>query len=83
MTVRHGKGDKRRVAAIADVTNVTKEALHALWEAQAGAYDCIFPTMTVGRNPKFEADEPMSAQTIVRLLEPDSSARGYWPPIRA
>ena len=76
VTVRHGKGDKRRVAAIADVTNVTKEALHALWEAQAGAYDCIFPTMTVGRNPKFEADEPMSAQNIVRLLSLSSARAG-------
>ena len=72
VTVRHGKGDKRRIAAIADVTEATKRALLALWQAQAGAYDCLFPTMTAGRNPKFEADEPMSAQTIVRLLSRSS-----------
>ena len=72
VTVRHGKGDKRRIAAIADVTEATKRALLALRRAQAGAYDCLFPTMTAGRNPKFEADEPMSAQTIVRLLSRSS-----------
>ena len=69
VTVRHGKGDKERVAAIADVTDASKRALYALWGAQAGAYDCVFPTMTAGRSPKFEADTPMSAQTIVRLLQ--------------
>ena len=72
VTVRHGKGDKRRIAAIADVTEATKRALLALWGAQAGAYDCLFPTMTAGRNPRFEADTPMSAQTIVRLLSRSS-----------
>ena len=72
VTVRHGKGDKRRIAAIADATDATKRALLALWQAQAGAYDCLFPTMTAGRNPKFEADTPMSAQTIVRLLSRSS-----------
>ena len=68
VTVRHGKGDKRRIAAIADATDETVRALYALWEAQEGERDCIFPSMTVGRNPKFQLDRPMSAQTIVRLL---------------
>ena len=76
VTVRHGKGDKRRIAAIADVTEATKRALLALWQAQAGAYDCLFPTMTAGRNPKFEADVPMSSQTIVRLLSLSSARAG-------
>ena len=76
VTVRHGKGDKRRIAAIADVTEATKRALLALRGAQAGAYDCLFPTMTAGRNPRFEADEPMSAQTIVRLLSRSSKRAG-------
>lgn len=76
MTVRHGKGNKRRIAAIADITDATKEALLALWEAQAGAYDCIFPTMTTGRNPGFNADVPMSSQTIVRLLKLSSERAG-------
>ena len=76
LTVRHGKGDKQWIAAIADVTNVTKEALHALWEAQEGAYDCIFPTMTVGLNPRFKADVPVSSQTIVRLLSLSSARAG-------
>ena len=76
VTVRHGKGDKRRIAAIADVTEATKRALLALQQAQAGAYDCLFPTMTAGRNPKFEADVPMSSQTIVRLLSLSSARAG-------
>ena len=76
VTVRHGKGDKQRIAAIADATEATKRALSALWQAQAGAYDCLFPTMTSGRNPKFESDTPMSAQTIVRLLSLSSARAG-------
>ena len=76
VTVRHGKGDKRRIAAIADATEATKRALLALWQAQAGVYDCLFPTMTAGRNPKFEADKSMSAQTIVRLLGLSSERAG-------
>ena len=76
VTVRHGKGDKRRIAAIADATEATKRALLALRGAQAGTYDCLFPTMTAGRNPKFEDDTPMSAQTIVRLLSRSSARAG-------
>ncbi len=76
VTVRHGKGDKRRVAAIADATDATIKALYALWEAQEGACHCIFPTMTVGRNPRFVSDTPMSAQTIARLLKLSSERAG-------
>jgi len=76
VTVRHGKGDKRRIAAIADATDGTMKALYALWEAQNGARDCIFPSMTVGRSPRFVADTPMSAQTIVRLLKISSERAG-------
>ena len=76
VTVRHGKGDKGRIAAIADMTDETIRSLYALWEAQAGAYDHIFPTMAAGRSPRFEADEPMSAQTIVRLLSLSSKRAG-------
>ena len=43
VTVRHGKGDKRRIAAIADKSDDTINALSALREAQEGACDCIFP----------------------------------------
>ena len=76
VSVRHGKGDKQRIAAIADATEATKRALLALWQTQAGAYDCLFPTMTAGRSPKFESDKPMSAQTIVRLLSLSSARAG-------
>ena len=74
--VRHGKGDKQRIAAIADATDATMLALYALWEAQEGAYNCIFPTMTAGRNPQFLSDKPMSAQTIVRVLSLSSARAG-------
>ena len=68
VTVRHGKGDKERIAAIADMTDETIGSLNALWEAQAGAYDHIFPTMTAGYNPRFYTDEPMNAETIARVV---------------
>ncbi len=76
VTVRHGKGDKQRISAIAEATDATMRALYALWEAQDGACDCIFPTMTVGRNPQFVADTPMSAQTIVRVLSLSGARAG-------
>ena len=69
VTVRQGKGDKERVAAIADITEATKWALIALRGVQDGQYECDFPSMSVGRSPRFDTDVPMSAQTIVRLLD--------------
>ena len=68
VTVRHGKGDKERIAAVADITDETIQSLYALWEAQTGAYDHIFPTMTAGYNPRFYIDEAMHAETIVRVV---------------
>ena len=68
VTVRHGKGGKERIAAIADMTDETIGALYTLWEAQDGAYDHIFPTMTAGYNPRFKRDEAMNAETIVRVV---------------
>lgn len=68
VTVRHGKGDKERIAAIADMSDDTVGSLYALWETQDGAYDHIFPTMTAGYNPRFYTDEPMNAETIVRVV---------------
>ena len=69
VTVRHGKGDKQRIAAIADATEATQRALISLRGVQDGQYECVFPGMRVGRSPRFATDVPMSAQTIVRLLE--------------
>lgn len=68
VTVRQGKGGKERIAAIADMTDETIQSLYALWEAQTGAYDHIFPTMTAGHNPRFYTDEAMNAETIVRVV---------------
>ncbi len=69
VTVRQGKGDKERVAATADITEATKRALIALRGVQDGQYECVFPGMSAGRSPRFDTDVPMSAQTIVRLLD--------------
>ena len=52
-----------------------KLLVDALWQAQAGAYDCLFPTMTAGRNPKFEADERADHRA---LAAPHQRTRGYW-----
>ena len=76
VTVRHGKGDKQRIAAIADITDATKRALIALRGVQDGQYECVFPGMSAGRSPRFATDVPMSAQTIVRLLSLSSGRAG-------
>lgn len=67
--VRHGKGDKERVASIADVTNVTKRALESLRAVQGGAYEYVLPSMSTGRDPEFASDKPMSASGVVRMLK--------------
>lgn len=67
--IRHGKGDKERVASIADITNVTKWAFGALRNVQRGAYEYVFPLMTTGRAPEFASDKPMSASGVVRMLK--------------
>ena len=66
--VRHGKGDKERVVAIADVSDNTKQSLVALRALQADQYECVFPRLTNGPNPQFAADIPMHALTIYRVL---------------
>ncbi len=66
--VRHGKGDKERIVAIADVSDDTKQSLVALRALQADQYECVFPRLTAGPNPQFAADIPMHALTIYRLL---------------
>lgn len=67
--VRHGKGDKERIVAIADMSDKTKQSLVALGALQADKYECVFPRFTAGPNPRFAADIPMHAITIFRLLE--------------
>ena len=66
--VRHGKGDKERVVAIADVSDNTKQALAVRRAMQADQYERVFPRLTNGPNPQFVAHIPMSALTICRLL---------------
>ena len=52
VTVRHGKGDKERIAAIADATEATQRALISLRGVQDGQYECVFPGMSAGRSPQ-------------------------------
>ena len=51
VTVRHGKGDKERVAAILDSTDGTKLALERLQESQLGQFRYIFASTTGGAGP--------------------------------
>ncbi len=73
--VRHGKGDKERIAAIADMTDETIGSLYALWEALDGEYYHILPTMTAGYNPRFKVSEAMNAETIVRVVSGSGAHR--------
>ena len=76
LTVRHGKDDKERIAAIADISDETIRSLYALWETQAGVYDHIFPSMTAGYNPRFKVGEAMNAETIVRVVSGSGRRNG-------
>ena len=49
VTVRHGKGDKERVAAILDSTDGTQLALERLHTSQPDGYRHIFASTTRGR----------------------------------
>ena len=58
VTVRHGKGDKERAAAILDSTDGTKLALERLQESQFRQFRYIFASTTRGRGTKWLADVP-------------------------
>ena len=60
VTVRHGKGGKERIAAIADLSDDTSSRCMPCG-GQEGDYDHIFPTMTTGYNPRFYIDGAMNA----------------------
>lgn len=59
---------KRSGSRPADMSYDTIGSLYALWEAQDGAYEHIFPSMTAGYNPRFKVDDPMNAETTVRVV---------------
>lgn len=68
ITIRHGKGDKERVAAIADVTIGTARALTKLRAAQGQAYNFVFPRMTRGKGSRFGDDKPANPQTAYAVV---------------
>ena len=68
ITVRHGKGDKERVAAIVDPSEATLRAMESLRDAQGGNYRHVFPSMTRGRAATWAADTPTVDQTVMRVV---------------
>ena len=74
VTVRHGKGDKERVAAILDSRDDTKLALERLQESQFGQYRYIFASTTRGRRTKWLADVPTSDEVVALVLEKTAAA---------
>lgn len=76
VTVRHGKGDKERVAAILDSTDGTKLALERLQESQLGQYRYIFASTTRGRRTKWLADVPTSDEVVALVVEKTAATAG-------
>lgn len=66
--VRHGKGDKERIVAIADITMGTVRSLKALRQAQGGGYEFVFPRMTRGKGSRFGIDKPANPQTAYSVV---------------
>jgi len=69
VTVRHGKGDKERVAAILDSTDGTKLALERLRESQLRQFRYLFASTTRGRGTKWLADVPTSDEVVALVVE--------------
>ena len=76
ITVRHGKGDKERVAAIVDPSEGTVRALQSLRNAQGGNYTHVFPAMTRGRTATWAADTPTVDQTVMRVVSQTAKRAG-------
>jgi len=74
--VRHGKGDKSRVVAIADATQATIRSLKALQNAQGGDYHFVFPRLTRGRNPRFGDDKTCDSQTVLVAVRETAKRAG-------
>lgn len=68
ITVQHGKGDKQRVVAIADVTAGTVRAMQTLRAAQGQEYEFVFPRMTRGKGARFADDKPANSQTVMTVV---------------
>ena len=79
ITVRHGKGDKERVAAIVDPSEGTAKALWSLRGAQSGNYTYVFPSMTRGRIATWAADTPTVDQTVMRVVSRTAKLAGLAP----
>ena len=80
VTVRHGKGDKERVAAIVDPSEATLRALQSLRDAQGEGYTYVFPSMTRGRTATWAADTPTVDQTVMRVVSQTAKLAGLGGP---
>lgn len=79
--IRHGKGDKERVATIlpdftAAPIDGTLTALRELYRAQAGEYSHVFPRMSAAPNPRFVDDFAIQPQTVAVVVRLTSKRAG-------
>jgi integrase len=70
ITIRHGKGDKERIATIAGDAAI--EALRAWRSANPGAY--VFPA--AWKDGRMRADQPMGADAVYRIVRQTEQRTG-------
>ena len=68
VTVRHGKGDKRRSVAIMDNTSGTLQALQLWRTLQGDDRQFVFCGVTKGTGA-LKADKPITAKTVYRVVQ--------------
>ena len=83
VTVRHGKGDKRRIAAIADATEATKRALLALWGAQRWRLRLSLPDHDRRAQSEIRSRYTDGCPDHRAFAQPQQQARRYWSSVGA
>jgi len=78
VTVRHGKGDKERVAAILDSTDGARLTLERLRASQLEQFRYLFASTTRGRGTKWLANVPTSDEVVALVVEKTADAAGLW-----
>lgn len=76
VTVRYGKGDKQRVAAILDSTDGTRLALERLRQSQPEGYEFLFASTTPGLGTRWAADKPTSDEVVALVVSKTANAAG-------
>ena len=72
VSVRHGKGDKQREAAI--VGHYAIEALRAWWERQGDSREFVF--CSVGKGDKIGPDKPITGTDVYRVVKATEAKSG-------